>query len=453
MNKSDILILGGGIAGLTYAYQAQSKGARVQLLEATDRVGGAIQSEQKEGYLLEFGPNTVLPNAELWDLINQVGLQEEVTLSQYNTPRYILRHQQLHAVPMSPPALFKTKLLSPWGKMRLLAEPLIPKKKTEEEETLCQFMGRRLGKQISERLIKPFVSGVWAGDGDQLSAHASFPRLVNWEKTKGSILKGAMSELRNKKKSKGEKKAPPPRGLLSFSGGLQTFSSTLRNKLGDSVLLNQKAKQISHKKDSQGQPEWTIRTKDQTFMARKVILALPAQESAKILFGFAPQAAHVLSEIPYASVVLLHLAIPKTGCTQDCNGFGFLTTPGQNKGLLGCLWTSSLFEGRAPQEQNLLTVFLGGACHPDLINKSDNHLIDDALQELQDPLGFKEKPTVLSLRRYPLAIPQYTLGHQKREEVLVNLEKEFPSLKFIGNIRGGISVGDVVKNAMKDVMI
>ena len=436
-SHSDILILGAGMAGLSAAYQAQKKGFRVCVLESSNRVGGVIRSEWRDGFLLEHGPNTIMPNKDVFEMVQSLGLEKEMVLAEPKTPRYILKNGHLFSLPLSLSSFLKTSLLSPFGKLRILMEPFISNQNGAEDENLGDFFKRRLGKEATECLAKPFISGVYAGDAHQLSALSTFPRLVHWEKEKGSIIKGALAE-RKKKKAQNTF----PKGLLSFVSGLETLPQALRKQLNDLIQTNQMVKKIEFK------DKWFVLTDKGVYTGNRLLIALPTYQTAPLLRDFLPIVSKTLNTIPYVPIIVLHLSLEKKNITHSLNGFGYLCCPKDKKNVLGCLWNSSLYENRAPQDQALLTVFLGGASHSEIIKSSDEDILQMATQELKPVLGLKEVPRKIGLTRIPKAIPQYTLGHVHREEILKKAEKEHTGLHFIGNYRSGVSVGDVVQTAM-----
>lgn len=440
--KSDVLVIGAGIAGLAAAYYTKKKGKSVHVLESSTRAGGVIRTEKTKGFLLEHGPNTVLATAELNNLIEDLNLKDRMLIADSKTPRYIQFNGKLHAVPFSPPALLSTKLLSMKGKARLLMEPFIGSPKHGSlDESLNVFAERRLGVQAAERLLAPFVSGVWAGDVNRLSASAAFPKFSHMEKKYGSLFLGML-----KNREKGFPSEKKIKGLISFHEGLGTLPQALANELKASLHTNTTAQKIRRSTAQSGTP-WAVDTNQGVFEASQLIIAAPAYVAGPLISPLATEPAACLSRIPYAPLAVLHLSLKNERIGNPPHGFGYLTTPKENKKVLGCLWSSSLFPGRAPKGVALLTVFMGGAMHPEIVAQKDADLVNWAVAELTPLLELKEKPAALSITRYEKAIPQYNIGHANIIKALERAERDFPGLKFIANYRGGISVGDVVRNA------
>ncbi len=441
-HRSDITIIGAGIAGLACAFFARQRGFSVEILEPSDRPGGVIKSECRNGFLLEFGPNTVLPTNELMDMVEGLDLSSHLLLAHPKIPRYIRMSGQLHEVPMSLKALFKTKLVNFPSVLRLLREPLIPARTSSKEESLESFALRRLGRTVYERLLSPYVSGVWAGNPAELSAEGAFPRLVQWEKEYGSLLWGAIKGRKSEKKT-GTK---VPKGLMSFKNGLETLPIKLAHSFAGHLHLNSERIDIT---PPIGTTSWTISTSQGRFNSTSLILALPAYDAASLISSFASQAATALKAIPYAPLAAYHCSIEKSALKHDLNGFGYLVAPSEKSEILGCLWNSSLFEGRAPQSHHLMTVFMGGASHLDMLKKSDERLIQSANETLRQHLPLLKDPALISFLRYEQSIPQYTLGHRERQKKISEMEKTWKGLRCAGNYREGISVGDVVKYSKK----
>jgi oxygen-dependent protoporphyrinogen oxidase len=415
------LVLGGGISGLAHAHQLKKNGHPVLVLEASDRAGGVIRSEKISGHLLEFGPNTVLPSVELMALIENAGLSKEYRLADSKSPRYVFFNNRLHAVPMGPGGLIGSSLLSLSGKIRLFREPFIPPNIDDKDETLYDFSLRRIGIEATERLLAPFVSGVWAGDIRALSAESSFPKLVQWEKKHGSLIKGAFRR----------KKGPPiPKGLLSFDEGLQTLAHSLGSKLGDELHLNEKVLKIE-RNNSTG--TWVVVTQRGNYTTDRLISSLPAPIMAGLCRDWAPSLSKSLEQIPYISITVLHLSVSSDHVGHSLQGFGFLAAPTEKAPVLGCLFSSSLFPNRAPSGKSLLTVFIKG--------QPDKPAIERAVTFIGSVLTIKGPLETLSVRTHQNAIPQYVIGHRERKAIILQAENEWPGLHFVGNYLEGISAG------------
>lgn len=441
MIYQDVVIVGAGITGLVTAYQLTKQDIKLTILEQNTRVGGVINSSKVNGYLLEYGPNSFQESDETNQLISELKLNKELVTANPKMPRYVYLNGKLQAVPLSPPALISSKLLSLGGKLRILAEPIISKRKEKTEESIASFVKRRLGPQVHDRLVAPFVSGIYAGNTEELSLAASFPTLAALENNYGSLLIGAIKTARNNKASE---KKPIAKRLCSFVDGLATFPKTIASHLKDSLKTNCEILSITISKEN-----YIIKYKQNNIVteitSKCLVLATPAYIAAKWLSNFSGLANELLA-IKYAPIGVVHLSLP---LEIDLNGFGFLVPRNQAIRLLGSIWSSSLFPNRAPDKEILLTNFIGGSHDEKAIELTDKELGDIVSQEIKSILALKNTPKAISVYKYQKAIPQYTLGHLTR---LSNIESELksqPGLYLASNYLQGVSLGDCVSRANK----
>ncbi len=430
------VIIGGGLSGLARAHVLTRRGEDVLLLEASERPGGVMWTEGREGYLLEWGPSTVRLTPEVWKLVEELGLAEEALLVDPRIPRYVDFGGRLHPLPMSPPALLRSKLLSTKGKLRLFAEPFLARR-SGNSESVHAFFARRLGPEVAERLVEPFVSGIFAGDAGQLDVTQAFPALARFERERGSVLKGALAARREEKRVPGM-----PRGRLSFRAGLAALPRALAQALGERFRAKAPVEEIT----PQGK-RWRVRGAAGEVAADHVVLATPAAAAARLVKGFASEAAEALAAIPYPPLAVLHLSWPSDAFGRPLDGFGHLVVPQTGRRILGAVWISNLFPGRAPERRTLLTVFLGGTRDPQAASLPEVEMVSLAGADLAEVLDVREEPRLVAAFRYPRSIPQYDFGHAQRMKVLSDTEARWPGLTFLGNYRGGVSVGDVVRSA------
>jgi protoporphyrinogen/coproporphyrinogen III oxidase len=437
MSPARTIVVGAGLSGLVRARVLAERGEDVLLLETSNRPGGAIRTERKDAFLLELGPNTVRPTPELWSLVGALGLVEQALLADPRLPRYIDRGGKLHALPMSPGSLARTPLLSARGKLRLLAEPFA-RRGGDSEESVHAFFARRLGVEVADRFIEPFVGGIFAGSSRALSIAAAFPSLARWDRDHGSLLLGAVAE---RKKSPRDRSVP--RGLLSFQGGLETLPKAIASGLGERLERETRVESATPLPGGR----WKLSTSRGDREADRVILAAPAWEAARLVRSFAPEAADALAGIPHPFLAVVHVSVSLASLPGPFHGFGHLVVPQEGRRILGAVWSSSLFPGRAPDGQALVTVFLGGERDPEASALSDGELAKVAAKDTAAALRARDEPRPVSITRYSRSIPQYVAGHLARIEVLARAESRWPGLVFLGNYRGGVSVGDVVKQA------
>jgi protoporphyrinogen/coproporphyrinogen III oxidase len=431
------VVVGGGLSGLVVGLALGRRGESVRVLEASPRAGGAVRTEFADGFLLELGPNTVRPNPELWGLVRDLGLAESALFAPPSLPRFIDYGGRLHALAPGPGTLLTTRLLTARGKLRLLREPFVPRG-SDAEETVTAFFTRRLGGEVAQRLVAPFVSGIWAGDAGELSAAAAFPALAAWERERGSLLRGGLASRRRSRPAE-----PIPKGLLSFRDGLESLPRALAARLGPSLSLGVPAKRIAR-----AAAGWRLETGAGPLEADRLVIATSAPAAAQLLAPVDPDAASALGEIPSPPLTVLHLAYPASAFPAPLSGFGHLVVPQRGRRILGAVWSSCLFPGRAPEGQVLVTAFAGGARDPEAAGLPDAEILGVATRELAESLGASGTPRLVRVTRHARAIPQYTRGHAGRLETLAHAERRLPGIHFLGNYRGGISVGDVVRNAL-----
>src|SRR5262245_12277429 len=242
----DSVIIGAGVSGLVAAHRLKKMGRDPLLIESGDRVGGVIQSREVEGFLIECGPNSLRGSHEFLDLVEELNLTGELITADHRAPAYIYADGRLQAAPMSPPALLKTKLISNAAKLRLLLEPFVKARREGGEESIASFVRRRLGDEILERMVAPFLSGVYAGDPEELSVQACFPKLAEFEAESGGILRGALRAARRSRQQTGSpKRSLRPYRLCSFRHGLSALPEALAKSLGDSLLTRARIIDIS----------------------------------------------------------------------------------------------------------------------------------------------------------------------------------------------------------------
>jgi protoporphyrinogen/coproporphyrinogen III oxidase len=450
----DSVIIGAGISGLTAAYYLKKAGRDVLLIESSDRAGGVIQSLDAEGFIVERGPNSLRGTHEFLDLAEELGMTDELVTGDPKAPAYVYFNGELHPVPMSPPALVKTKLLSTAGKLRLLGEPFVARRAAAGEESLASFVRRRLGDEILERLVAPFVSGVYAGDAERLSVQASFARLAELEAQSGSLVRGAIKTVRAARKNKAAEK--PKRSLrqyrlCSFRRGLEQLPQRLAHQLGASLLTEARVTAIRRSGAETARTWFEVtferRGELRTINAASLIVATPADAAARLLETCAPEVAELVADIPYTALASVPLAYRRGQLARPLDGFGFLAPRGAGLRVLGSIWASSLFPDRAPAGWSYCTNFIGGETDRRAVEMSDAELIQTAHGDLQKVLGVTGEPRVLPVTRWPRAIPQYVIGHAARTaEIEAALEKH-AGLRLVGNYLHGVALGDCIRNA------
>jgi oxygen-dependent protoporphyrinogen oxidase len=440
MQTYDCIIVGAGISGLSAAYELHRRGASLLVVESQAEPGGSMRSERTaEGFVLENGPNTVVSSSPaLEQHFADLGIADErIVADRRGARRYILLDGQLELIPTSPPAFLRSSLLSNTAKLRLLAEPLLPRANTPDE-SVETFFTRRLGSEPARRLVDPFVSGVYAGNPKELSVKSTFPAIWEAEQEAGSVILGMIRRAsRQKKQRSGPRKRSE---MMSFRNGLATWPQAIVQALGsERVWFNSPASALQ----TDGQTWQLMVTRDgqeQTLTARRVVLAVPAHVAAKLVAGLDEVAAQALRGIPYPPMAVVHLGYRRADVAHPLDGFGMLCPSREGRKILGTLWPSSLFEGRAPDDMVLTTSFVGGARMPEQANQDQEELIESVAAEQQAIVGARAEPVFAHVAHWSSAISQYLAGHTGRMDKLERLEAMFHGLHLIGNYRDGVSV-------------
>jgi oxygen-dependent protoporphyrinogen oxidase len=441
---ADVVVVGAGLSGLAAAFRLTQQGFRVQAVEAAARPGGVIASIRRDGALYERGPNSGLDTTPLVnELLAAAGIAgERVDASAAAAKRYILRDGALTPLPTSPPAFITSPLFSWRAKLALLREPFIAPSAPDAEETVAAFVRRRLGAEFLDYAIEPFVAGIYAGDPDRLSVPAAFPRLFALEQKYGSLIGGQIKGARERRKS--AEKAKNAAVSFSFREGMQTLTDALARGL--SVDYGVRAAGLRREADGVFVLECMRGGELFELRARSVVMAVPAFEAARIVGPLAPEAAGALEAIVYPPVATVACCYRRADVAHPLDGFGFLAPRKESPPILGCLFSSSMFAGRADASTVLLTTFVGGVRSAPLALKSEDELAADVTAALQRYLG-AQRPLWLVVTRWPQAIPQYTLGHLQRVAAVERAEAAAPGLRFCANWRGGVSVADCIKSA------
>ncbi|HVF64398.1 MAG TPA: protoporphyrinogen oxidase [Casimicrobiaceae bacterium] len=449
-DRYDAIVIGGGLSGLVTAYRLEALALRVIVLEAEAQAGGVIATRESTGYRYETGPNSALDSTpDIASLIEELGIAgQRVETNPAARARYIVHRGRLVALPMSPFALVASPAFSWRAKLRLLREPFIARSGVADE-SVAAFVRRRLGAEVLERAIDPFVSGIFAGDPERLSVAAAFPKLAALEREHGSLLVGRFGQ------SRARDTATPARRAASFSfaRGMQTLTDALHARLS---CVHTRASANAIERSSFGDLHVTAATPTGplSMSARCVVIAAPTDVAAALVEPHHADAAKALREIVYAPVSIVASGHRRSDVAHPLDGFGVLVPASERMAILGTLFSSSLFPDRAPERHVLLTTFVGGRRHPALAALADDAVQTRAQHALENLLGATHArwSTVV---RWPRAIPQYELGHEQRIARIVEACNAVPGLYFCANWIGGVSIGDRVaagRRTANDVM-
>jgi len=444
--KKKVVVLGAGISGLTISYLLNKDGYDVTVLEKKDAVGGSIDTVVEDGYLFDRGPNSGLETHPLIaQIVEELGLLDEmVYANKESNKRYILRNEKLHALPMSPPGLIKTKLFSTKAKLRLLAEPFIGRSKDGYYQSIAQFVERRLGREFLDYAINPFVAGVYAGNPEDLSVKSAFPKLYDLEEKYGGLIVGTIKSIRERKKR--AEKSKQSAKMFSFKSGMQIFPKTIAASLSDKVLLETEVTSIT-KLDSGYRVKYKQGKEINSIDCDLVVSTIPAYFAANLVKDLDVKTAGYLTNIVYPPVLVLYLGYEKSAIGQALDGFGFLIPAKEKKSFLGAIWSSVLFPNRCDDSKASFTLFVGGSRNPEVADKNKEEVVKNVLKEFHELMNINSEPVFKSYKFWSKAIPQYNIGYIEHENAFEEFENNFPGFILAGNYRGGISLGDCVKSS------
>lgn len=441
---NSVAIIGAGITGLTAGHRLHRGSVPVTVFEAGSRVGGVIASERTDGFLAEAGPNSLLETSpKITELIRELGIEgRRIYTSGVASKRYVVRRRKPIALPGSAAGFFTTPLFSPAAKLRLTLEPFIRRSPEDLEESLAQFVRRRIGREFLDYAINPFVGGVYAGDPEKLSVRHAFPKLHALEQRYGSLILGQFLGARERRRRNEVSKQNAKQ--LSFDEGLQVLPRALESELGNQVRLGSGAVRIERLPHS-----WrvTVREADREVQSEHsaVLFTGPTHKLADLQMTLPEQTdPGMFRQVHYPPVASVALGFKRSDVAHALDGFGMLIPEVEQFNCLGCLFSSSLFPNRAPRDHVLLTCFIGGSRAPELALLEQDEMEPLILEDLGTLLGVRGNPVYRHYTRYTKAIPQYEVGFGRFKDHMNELEKRAPGFFLAGNFRNGIALGDSV---------
>lgn len=446
----DEIIIGAGIAGLTLAYALKNTNKKFLVLESSDRVGGSFCTHRYKNSIYEFGPNTFLNNhEEVMDLIKDLNLEKEILSTSFKeSRRFLFWNGNLHEVESGPQFLLKTKLISSKSKWRLLKEPFI--KAVKEDESVYDFISRRLGDEFAENIVSSFLQGIWGGDSRKLSARAALKIFKEKEENYGSIFSGF---IRGPKKKKSKKS---PLKISSFKNGMATLPNRLAESIGKERILLE-AQILSVSREGENYKLEVLKDGEvKLYKSPTLRISSKSYDAARLLKDLNPKLGSMLDEIEYAPVALLALSLPIDALVEPLDGFGFLFATAEESKSLGTIWSSELFKERNLDDEYLMVCLAGGAKNIDIRQMTESKLINHMIDE-QIPVFSKYANRPLSKLDFKVvnynfiekAIPQYNLGHPERvKQIELELEKT-PGINLYGNYLYGVSVADTIKRSLE----
>jgi oxygen-dependent protoporphyrinogen oxidase len=429
------VVVGAGAAGLGAAVELQARSRDVLVIDPADRPGGVMRTDHVGGYVIERGPNTFQVKAPMLASLRRDGLDSGLQkASPASRLRCVYHEGRLVPVPMSPVALVRTPLLSGRAKGRLLLEPFL-RRGDGAGESVAEFVERRLGPEVVSNLVGPFLTGVYAGDENELGAEAVFGSLVGFERRAGSIVTGGLAGLFGRRGPKGL------RGIHSGRNGLGPFARTLAERLVEPPALGTRVSGIRREGG-----EWLVSVAgaggESRLRTRRLVVATPARAAAEILRGVSPAAADELEAIRYAPIVSAAVGVKPEDVASPIEGFGFLVPRAAGIRLLGCLFMSQLFPGRAPAGHELLQCMIGGLRWPEAVDLPDDVIAKQLRADLDRVLGLRGDAEVVTMTRYTEAVAQPGRDHLRRVERIRAGLRDQPGLALAGSYLAGVSVPD-----------
>jgi protoporphyrinogen/coproporphyrinogen III oxidase len=439
------LVVGAGISGLVCAYALRKAGIDAQIVESSAASGGVIRSEHRDGYLVEFGPQSFTSTPSILDLCRELQIDNQLVQAPSNAPRFVFVKNELRPVPLSPPAFLASSLVGVATKWRVLRDLLGHSAPPEGTESVAGFTRRKFTPELLEKLVGPFVSGIYAGDPEKLGLRNAFPQLYEAEKSAGSVIRGLLQAGKNR----GADEKPT---LQSFRNGNQVLTNALAAKLGTSLRCGAEAHSIRVVAGSVTAPMFEVSVlasgQEETVTTDRLIIATPASQAAALLRGVNPRFESALTQFEYAPVAVVSLGYPKAAIRHSLGGFGFLVPRSAGLRILGTVWNSSLFPGRAPENHVLVTSFVGGATDLQAASLSASELVATVHRELTPILGVSQEPVFSNAKTWHRAIPQFNIGHSQLIADLALLQGRYPNLWFAGNYLHGPSLGVCVEQAL-----
>ncbi len=459
-----VAIVGGGIAGLATAYYLQEKARHANLplyyslIESAPAFGGKISTDINDGFVVEGGPDSfITQKPAALRLCRELGLEDRL-LGTNDARRkvYVLDGGRLRALPdgvmLVIPTRFTPFALSPLisipGKLRMGMDLLIPPRRENGDESLADFIRRRLGQEALDKIAEPLMAGIHVADPERLSLQATFPRFIQLEQQHGSLIKGMLAQ-------KARRAAPGSNGagrqislFMTLRGGLRELVETLVHRLEGDLLPGTQVVGLEHVRGTPTLDEARYRlhlADGRALPADVVILATPSYTAAELVEPLHPALAEGLRAIRYVSTATVSLGFRRAGFEHPLDGFGFVVSARERSRLMACTWTSTKFSQRAPEEHVLVRCFVGGHRHEDLVNLPDGELVGIIRQELHQVMGVRAQPVLTRIYRWPQANPQYDVGHLERVDHLAALAANLPGLYLTGSAYRGVGIPDCIQ--------
>ncbi|MCM3767378.1 protoporphyrinogen oxidase [Neobacillus niacini] len=452
--KQKVIIIGGGAAGMTAAYYLQKEikekhlPIEIKLIEASHRLGGKMQTVVKDGFTIERGPDSFLARkTSIIRLAKEVGIDDQLVPNSTGKS-YVLVNEKLYPMPggsiMGIPTqvgpFITTGLFSIPGKLRAAADFILPRSESGKDQSLGKFFRRRLGDEVVENLIEPLLSGIYAGDIDQMSLMATFPQFYEVEQKHRSLILGMKKATPSQPKQPAVKEKSNKGAFLTFKTGLQSFAEAIEAKLDAHSIL--KGHRVENITKMNGKYEVYLNN-GEILEADGIIAATPHQITQSMFskFGFFEP----LKSVPSTSVATVALAFPKEAIKQDIDGTGFVVSRNSDYSITACTWTHKKWEHSTPDGKALLRCYVGRAGDETIVDLSDDQIIKIVLDDLNKTMDITMTPEFAIVSRWKNAMPQYTVGHKQRmAEILEAMNRELPGVFLAGASYGGVGVPDCI---------
>lgn len=465
MNKlkaNRVLIVGGGITGLSAAYQLEQHSRQsavpieVTLLESSNQVGGVVQSlyhgENKENlssYVIETGADSFI-TSKPWalDLCRELNIDDQLIETQpQNRRTFVVRNGKLIQIPtgfvLLAPSRFwpiaMSRILSWSGKLRLAMDLLLPRQKSESDESVASFVTRRMGRETLDRIVQPLLGGIYTADPEHLSIRATMPQFVDWEKQHRSLIQAVRKQQTQRTSESSGARFDL---FVSPRGGMSELIHETAKKVGSNCIkTDKKVTQLTPSEKN----SWRIDCQGPIYYdADAVILAVPSVHAAPLVKSFDDSLSKQLDSIPYASTAIAILQYHRDQIGKHISGFGILIPKIEGLSILGCSFLSEKFPARGPKDHIIIRVFIGGALQPELLAQDDHDLCQLAHKEVSRLLEITQKPVWSTLCRHHKSMPQYTIGHQSRVRNIEERMTKWRGLELAGNAYHGIGIPDCI---------
>jgi oxygen-dependent protoporphyrinogen oxidase len=458
-----VAVIGGGISGLATAHRLHELAPHLPLtlFEQGSRMGGVLETKRQDGFLLEWGADNFITNVP-WamDLCRRIGFVDQLLeTDEEHRGAFVVRKGKLHRIPqgfiiMAPSRIWpvvSTRILSPWGKLRMALEFLVRQRKDDSDESLAGFVIRRFGQETYDRLVQPLIGGIYTGDPQKLSLQATMPRFREMEKGHGSLIRAVMSQAA--KQSQAERNSSGGRYSMFVAPreGISSLVQALVDRLPPgTVELNAPVRSISRRSDG----TWSVRIgvddapgRERVFDA--VVVATQAQSAASLLRPIDVTLADDLAAVHHSGCCIVSLAYRRDQIAHRMDGFGFVVPAVEKRQVISGSFSSVKYPGRAPEDHVLVRVFIGGALQEELVHLDDEKLVEIARSELGELLGAKGTPLFHRIARLPASMPQYYVGHRQRVAAIQQRVSNAAGLFVTGNAYHGVGIPFCIYGAEK----